>query len=389
MVSSSYRATLAQRFLYGSPAPPNEQTAVDVDNREEVSVAGSDSDGDSESDDGDTLATSESDGGFGSDSEIEDTLSPEDSVTLNELRFLQQRFEDYSQSPFNLSNLVFRNMAGGESELESQFRDIETILGMFPPALASMKQLVYRVRGYQSILATLDGMEILTGPLQSRHSSLHSTVVLELDRLRIAIQSEHKYRIEQDDRHKDIRRVHLVSSALGCVMSPVVKAAIILIAICHCMMGVAREHCNFLLQGMRIMLQLVADMQDTRSQAIFSNHIDPIPITLPTALHYLELHDGVDMYTVCPSCDTLYKEDGSNDVPERCTAVNLDGVRCAAELFKIPHRGNRSWRQAKRRFSHHPLESWLCRFLSRPDVEDMVESISPNIKSPCTDIWEA
>lgn len=154
-------------------------------------------------------------------------------------------------------------------------------------------------------------------------------------------------------------------------------------------MGVAREHCNLVLKCLRSILSLAAKMQDARAEIFTSNHIDSIPITLSTALHYLSLQDQLDNYVVCPKCDTIYKEAVDSNIPDTCTRVDIDGKLCGAQLFHQRRRGNRTWRKPIRRFSHQRLESWLARFLSRPDIEDLLESTCPSLQPICTDIWGA
>lgn len=181
----------------------------------------------------------------------------------------------------------------------------------------------------------------------------------------------------------------VASPNAGRYRSPVVTAVIVLIAIVHCMMGVAQAHCNLVLKSLRFILRLVSDMQNTQAHIFASNHVDTIPITLDTSLRYLGLQDSFDTYVACQNCDTIYKERIESELPDCCTAVNIDGVVCGARLFTQHHRGNRTWKKPIRRFSHQPLESWLSRFLNRPDIEDMLESTSPSIQSTCTDVWGA
>lgn len=154
------------------------------------------------------------------------------------------------------------------------------------------------------------------------------------------------------------------------------------------MMGVAREHCGFILKCLRSILRLAWQIQDSRQQLSnpFTNNI---PITLPTALHYLSLQDHLDIYVVCPTCSSTFKDDPDSNIPNQCTFVDVDGAICKTELFKHHHRGNRTWRKPIRRFSHQPLESWLSRFLNQPGIEEKLESVSPTPQDACTDVWGA
>lgn len=163
-------------------------------------------------------------------------------------------------------------------------------------------------------------------------------------------------------------------------------AVITLIAMLHCMMGVARDHCNFVLKCLRVILQLAVQAQNLRAQQS-SAFLNSIPITLPTALQYLGLQDHLNIYTVCRTCHALYNQD--SNTPDTCTSVNIDGHLCGRDLFKKRHRGNRTWRKPARSFSHQPLESWLSRFLNWPGIEDLLESTCPVRQTTCTDVWGA
>ncbi|QRV96139.1 Transposase family Tnp2 protein [Ceratobasidium sp. AG-Ba] len=128
-------------------------------------------------------------------------------------------------------------------------------------------------------------------------------------------------------------------------------------------------------------------MQSAQAASFVSNHIDPIPTTLSTALHYLGLQDELTAYAVCPECDSIYRLDSEAPVPDKCSNRDSKGKVCSAPLFKQQHRGNRSWKKPIRRFTHQNLESWLSRFLNRPGIEDMLESTHLSNKGICTDVW--
>ncbi|QRV98507.1 Transposase family Tnp2 protein [Ceratobasidium sp. AG-Ba] len=128
-------------------------------------------------------------------------------------------------------------------------------------------------------------------------------------------------------------------------------------------------------------------MQSTQADSFVSNHIDPIPTTLSTALHYLGLEDELTTYAVCPECDSIYKLDGNIPILDECSNRNSKGEICSALLFKEQHRGNCSQKKPIRRFTHQTLESWLSRFLNWPGIEDMLESTHLSNENLCTDVW--
>lgn len=153
-------------------------------------------------------------------------------------------------------------------------------------------------------------------------------------------------------------------------------------------MNVSRNNCNFILRFLRATLRLAFDAQTASARLYIAHHIDSIPITLETSLHYLGLHSTLVLYTSCPSCSALYDEAGT--VPERCTNINVDKVACNKALFETRTRGSREWLHPIRRYSHQPLETWLARTLNRTGVEDLLEASRPILQpDSCTDVWGA
>jgi hypothetical protein len=122
---------------------------------------------------------------------------------------------------------------------------------------------------------------------------------------------------------------HLVSLA---------TASIILIAIIHCFMGVARRSCDFILRYTRAIFLLAHQMQPAQSHAFLLSNMNKIPTTMETALRYLNLQANLDFYVVCPSCSTLYAQSNPT-TPEVWNARDLDGADCHAPLFDSNHRG--------------------------------------------------
>ncbi|KAG8685509.1 hypothetical protein FRC09_014699 [Ceratobasidium sp. 395] len=313
----------------------------------------------------------------------------EDEACDLELQYMEQSFIRYSHSPFNIAALEFNRQSASPLSTQNAPLEIEALLRNLSPTAYSTKQLEYRAQGYESLLWKLRNMQCSSKNLDTRRIDLINVVSEELDQLLTAVAHELESQTNAGTHHDGLRRIHFVNSNPKRYISPLVSASIVLVAIIHCMMGVARDHCNLILKCLRCILRTAANMQNTRAQIFASNHIDPIPTTLPTALNYLSLQDGLDFYVVCPSCDTLYKEDNATEIPGKCSFVNLDGLLCDAELYTEHYRGNYTWKTPLRRFSHEPLESWLARFLARPDIEDMLESTCPLCQETCSDVWGA
>jgi hypothetical protein len=152
-------------------------------------------------------------------------------------------------------------------------------------------------------------------------------------------------------------------------------------------MGVARNSCEFMLRYMRGVLLLTYQMQETQSLAYLMANIQKIPVTLDTSLRFLDLQADLDFYVVCPNCSTLYEE--NTKVPDNCTASNLDRELCNTPLFGDKSRGSKTWRKPLRRYTHQRFEVWVSRFLSRPGVEELLETTRPTPQETMTDFWGA
>jgi hypothetical protein len=174
----------------------------------------------------------------------------------------------------------------------------------------------------------------------------------------------------------------------GYHLVPLATASIILAAIIHCFMGVARRHCDFILQYTRGILLLAHQMQEAQSHAFLLANMNRIPATIDTALRYLNLQADLDFYVVCPKCCTLYAQNNAH-VPEICQASYLDKPECGSPLFQEKHRGTSTWRSPLRQYTHQRLEVWLSRFLNRPGIEDLIEATRPTPQSIVTDFWGA
>ncbi|KAG8787137.1 hypothetical protein FRC12_015871 [Ceratobasidium sp. 428] len=270
-------------------------------------------------------------------------LSPEDRAIDLELESIEEQFLAYRQSPLNIAELRFNVKERSDTFVfpEAQSLELDELLDYLPMVFPSTKKLVHRAQGYQRLINILRNLQCSTDGLITRRSDLLTIISTELDRLLTGATEELKAQATMGTHHEGARRIQFASSSGKCA-SPIVMASVVLIAIIHCMMGVAREHCNLILKCLRCILQLVANMQDSRAAIFASNHINPIPITLPTALHYLGLQDDLEFYVACPSCDTLYKLDTEPGPPDRCSNVNIDGNACNTALFTQHRRGNRT-----------------------------------------------
>jgi hypothetical protein len=130
-----------------------------------------------------------------------------------------------------------------------------------------------------------------------------------------------------------------------------------------------------------------------RSSDFVRHHIKDIPTTLPTALYRLNLCPRFDLYASCPVCCRLYPQpkDIENQLPTICTARDLDGSECGAELSTTHRRGTRMWRKPIETYSHMRFEAWISELLLRPGVEELLEATHPNSNPNAAmgDVWDA
>ncbi|EUC67074.1 transposase family Tnp2 protein [Rhizoctonia solani AG-3 Rhs1AP] len=336
-----------------------------------------------------------------------DRAPPGDRVLSQKLRNLQQRFEDFNASPYNLSQLQFIEKSSSNDSkpsdpniLEQNCQDnhctiapipleSKSILDLLVSSATSTRQIGYKIRGYEGLIIEIQSSKYPQGELEAQRVNLAASVEIELNRILASILTEKDYQKLQDGRFVGLRRVH-IATALPSerIIPPISKAVMILAAIIHCTMGVSRDNCTLILKSIRAILKIALRTHNPQIEEL--PLIDNIPITLPTVIHHLGLEEQLDTYVACPTCHTLYREgDCNTEIPDTCSMVDLDGRICGAWLYAHRHRGNRAWQQPYRRFSHLTLESWLTRLLNRPGIEDMIESTAPTLQAQCTDVWGA
>ncbi|KAG9097671.1 hypothetical protein FRC06_007326 [Ceratobasidium sp. 370] len=322
------------------------------------------------------------------DLEIADpiALSEDDQAAFQELQDLEEHFNMYQAVRFNPALIRFASEARNVV-----FKDYASVLSGLSLTDPESRHVSYRLRGFQSLIPELEAIRCTHPGLVSQRDDLLSAIKLEIERMLSRLRDER-------DSHTPaeilgMRNVSIDTHPPYQYVSPLVTSAIVLVSIIHAIMGVARDHCNFILSSLRAIIYMTAKVQDGDLGGSIAHHINSFPITLPTALHRLSLSLTFDLYASCPKCCTLYRQSVPMDlsIPEVCTARNLDGADCGAKLSTVHRRGNRTWHKPISRYSHLRFETWVSELLLRPGVEELLEAARPNPNPGPTasDVWDA
>lgn len=344
----------------------------------------------------------------------ETSLHTRASERADELRGIAERLDILCASSFNVATLQFTPGTQGQFSNEAPpVSNSESFLATLQPTTISTRLFLFKIRSLQALLVDLETLRLANisdNNFVSECDNLQGCIHTDLHRLILAAweAGQQKDHLQTDFESRGVSRfdysewlygllavgliVHRTTTArplpTGYHLTPLATASVILIAIAHCFLGVARQSCNFILRYVRALLLLAYEMQETRSLTYLIANVDKIPLTLETSLRFLNLQADLDFYVSCPRCSTLYAE-GSSNVPNRCGASNIDGDSCHTPLFQDQTRGDRAWRRPERRYSHQRLEVWLSRLLNRPGIEDLLESTKPSPQDVMTDFWEA
>ncbi|KAF7293317.1 hypothetical protein HMN09_01211100 [Mycena chlorophos] len=165
----------------------------------------------------------------------------------------------------------------------------------------------------------------------------------------------------------------------------VTQVTIFLVAVCHILVGVSTNPCNFIIQVLQLIIRL--------SMSIGSPSLEPnpkqedvlkqLPTSLENALRRFKLDPKTVVYAVCPSCHYLHKprtDRLTGDVVYVDTCQGFvypkDGlaVRCNEPLLKL--------RQGKLRplkpYVYASFVDYLAAMLADADIEEMCEKACDN-----------
>jgi len=139
----------------------------------------------------------------------------------------------------------------------------------------------------------------------------------------------------------------------------------------HLLVGMTGDSSSFIMQGIKALLQMSFRLDASPDSPRHLQIIDRIPTDIRTILNRFNLTPRSIIYTTCPRCSKLYD---SNNYPDECNFYDVDGVNCGASLSRQSVAGLVSIRRPIRRFAYQHVGAWLGRFLSRADIETLVDN---------------
>ena len=167
--------------------------------------------------------------------------------------------------------------------------------------------------------------------------------------------------------------------------------SIIVTSILHVFTGLSREHSNFVLAALRIIVAS-APLDDATNPLRLGNLTSDWPMDIRTALTLLNVDPELHQYICCPTCCSLYgpfleHPSDYRGVPDSCShCATPTSPPCGASLF---HESKKQGvRIPSRRFSYQPLQSWLARFLSRADVMASLRQMPGPMTDTMYNIWD-
>ncbi|QRV74636.1 Transposase family Tnp2 protein [Ceratobasidium sp. AG-Ba] len=325
--------------------------------------------------------------------EIDDPagLTEGDEDIFYELQELEEAYNLYSLATFPLKLVLF--LPVDPPHLAPN--DPGSILYALVPNDPETQHVMYRMRGLQSLLPQVCSVDCAHPGLVAQRDDLLSTISFEMNQMLSELWKEKELQrtMSISTSAQGIRRVGAGQKPISRYTSSLVTSAMILTAVVHTIMGVARNHCNFVLAALRVLITMTSKQLESNVTSHIRQQLNDIPMTLPTALHRLNLSPEFDIYVCCPDCSTLYPSLGKGELstPAFCNTRDLDGGECKAPLSKTHTRGARVWHKPISRYSHMRFETWITELLQRPGIEDMMESTRPNPRpgTATTDVWDA
>jgi len=168
--------------------------------------------------------------------------------------------------------------------------------------------------------------------------------------------------------------------------------SIIVTSILHVFSGLSREHSNFVLAALCIIVTSVP-LNNATNPPRLHNLTSDWPMDIRTALTLLNIDPELRQYICCPTCCSLYgpfleQPSDYHGVPDSCShRATPTSPPCGASLFQESKK--QGVRIPSRRFSYQPLRSWLARFLSRADVMASLRQTPGPMTDTMYDIWDS
>ncbi|QRV80005.1 Transposase family Tnp2 protein [Ceratobasidium sp. AG-Ba] len=336
-------------------------------------------------------------------------LTEGDEDIFYKLQELEESYNIYSLAPFPLKLVSF--LPADPPHLSPN--EPGSILHALVPNDPETQHVAHRMRGLQSLLPQIRSIDCTHPGLAAQRDDLLSVITLEVNQMLPDLWKEKEMQrtasigtsaqgiqrvgtgkpLNIENRDDSRCQLPVGQKPISRYTSSLVTSAIILTAVAHTIMGVARNHCNFILAALRALITMTSKQLESSLTSHIRQQLNDIPMTLPTALHRLNLSPQFNMYVCCSECSTLYPSlnEGGSSTPAFCNAQNLEGGECRAPLSKMHTRGARVWHRPISRYSHMRFKTWITELLQRPGIEDMVESTRANLHpgAAMTDVWDA
>lgn len=156
-------------------------------------------------------------------------------------------------------------------------------------------------------------------------------------------------------------------------ISPVIQLCCVFVAWLTLHGGVSRKIANTTLQSLHFILA-------TTIQLLFGAlhtsgyDVQPPSFDLPKDIRTIYSQGLEPIIIDTPCCPKCYKSYPANAIPETCTWRRSPRARiCGAELWKERRTRKGGKHVPKCHFRTQSFDSWLCFFLSRPEIEDHLE----------------
>lgn len=132
-----------------------------------------------------------------------------------------------------------------------------------------------------------------------------------------------------------------------------------------------------------------ADRQLTPEEQAILRHL---PLDAHTAIKHYKILPPLTIFAACPRCSFLYPPlplPSEKPYQDHCTFRDLDGRSCDEPLLRSRKVGNRREWRAIRRYPYRDPGDYLGSLFSRPDTEEIVDSVTASIKRVSKDIWDS
>lgn len=173
----------------------------------------------------------------------------------------------------------------------------------------------------------------------------------------------------------------------------IIAVALFIVVVLNLVGRVSRSSCNWVLSGLKIMLQCTWEDANGDVNKAHQELLDDFPVDLRSARNKFDLDPDIILYATCPRCCCTYApttEGGVAIYPARCDFIRFEGGQpCGAGMTRRKVEGGKSMRVPIRPFAYQKFSAFVAGLLSRPGIEDMIDrSWESQNKEWLTDIWD-